>query len=213
MPEDDLNEALRSATRRALDEGRGSRRVVPLLQRLASCSAPGSDDHELAHHSLAEFTVNHQPWVALGHLKAIGGSVSMDPSVHALSGLAHARLGNLENAVRAFRRALELDPLNVSYQHNLGHILHRGLNRPLDAERYLRFAMEHSAFGPIYREIALSFVECCLDLRAFERGREALASLEVNVGKHRSITALRSRITRAEKGSSPRKTKSNKTAE
>jgi tetratricopeptide (TPR) repeat protein len=99
-----------------------------------------------------------------------------DDGAHALAGLAHALLGNYHSAVAAYRRAIAIAPRNPWYQHNLGHLLDVGLDRPKVALRHLEAA--HRAAGPDDGEISASLAHCLARLGEMSA---ALGHIEVAI--------------------------------
>lgn len=145
--------------------------ILPLLERLARAAPEGSDASLFAHRHLAEYLVEQHPWRALVHLRRVlgparppkrsapsGHAADVDDGAHALAGLAHALLGNYHSAAEAYRRAIGIAPRNPWYQHNLGHLLDVGLDRPKVALRHLEAA--HRAAGPDDGEISASLAHC-----------------------------------------------------
>lgn len=185
---------LRGQAERAIASSKSRNTILPLLERLARTAAPGTDAARFAHRHLAEYLVEQNPWRALGHLRhalrAGAASTSSAPSssgapiseasdddaLHALGGLAHALLGNFHSAIAAYRRAVAVVPTNPWYQHNLGHLLDVGIDRPAAALPHLEAA--HRAAGPDDGEISASLAHCLARLR---RLPAALAHADVAV--------------------------------
>lgn len=152
-----------------LDNGLGARDIVPMLRKLAASVTPGSEVWLFATRALAEELLAVDPWRAALTARALLAHGETD-AAHALLGLAHARLGHIRAAVRAFRKALLLNPECASYAHNLGHLLDAGLGRPRDALSYLARA-RRALDDP---EVAASYAHALLRSGDTERARSVL---------------------------------------
>lgn len=137
----------------AIEQGLGPRDLIPMLERLERCAAPGSDAHLFARAQLAEVLVEHSPWRAALLCRSVL-SVAETHRAWGVLGLAHTMLGNYRSAVRAYRRALQLCPDDPSAAHNLGHLLDVVFERPDQALPLL--AAAHRAL-PADAEIAGSY--------------------------------------------------------
>lgn len=167
-PEDGIV-ALRLEAERALRLGRPSDSTAQLLEQLAACARPGSDEAAFAHRALGELLLERSPWRAALHLRRAQGMRPDDDVALALAGLAHALLGHLRMAVASFRRAVERAPQNPWYCHNLGHLLDAGLRRPADGLALLERA---HALEPDEDEICGSLAHCLAALGRIEQARE-----------------------------------------
>jgi hypothetical protein len=180
---------MRGQAERAIASSKSRNTIMPLLERLVRAAEPGSEAARFAHRHLAEYLVEQNPWRALGHLrharrdeaKSSPRDLVMDDgrdddALNALAGLAHALLGNYRSAIGAYRRAVALVPSNPWYQHNLGHLLDVGIDRPELALAHLEAA--HRSAGPDDGEISASLAHCLARLR---RLPAALAHAEVAV--------------------------------
>lgn len=186
-------ERMRTQAERAMASSKSRNTVLPLLERLARAAPEGSETSTFAHRHLAEYLVEQHPWRALLHLRKVLGLASVggskgttrperhapavdDDGAHALAGLAHALLGNYHAAVASYRRAVTAAPRNPWYQHNLGHLLDVGLDRPTLALRHLETA--HRAAGPDDGEISASLAHCLARLGQLDA---ALGHVEVAI--------------------------------
>ncbi|MFK7988260.1 MAG: hypothetical protein AB8I08_19725 [Sandaracinaceae bacterium] len=151
-------EALRRRAERALDEGRSRKVVEPLLERLLRTAPAGDPASLFAHRHLAELRLEVDPWSAALHLKKVVAANPDDDVAHSLMALAHALLGNYRSAVRSYRHALRVSPVNPWYHHNLGHLLDVALDTPRDALPHLEQALAHAR--PPEHEITASAAHC-----------------------------------------------------
>jgi hypothetical protein len=156
---------MRQQAERAIASSKSRNTILPLLERLVRAAPSGSEANRFAHRQLAELQVEQHPWRALGHLKqflqaerAQSGGECDDDGAYALFGLAHALLGNYRSAIDAYGRAVALAPRNPWYQHNLGHLLDVGIDRPKLALPHLEMA--HRTAGPDDGEISASLAHC-----------------------------------------------------
>ncbi len=129
-------------------------RTLGLLARLARAASPGSDAWVFAHRYLAELGVEREPWRASLFARRVLALDAGDDGAWAVLGLAQSLLGNHRYAVRAYRRALALAPLNPWYAHNLGHLIDVALDRPQEALQLLSRATQAQPGEP---EIAASY--------------------------------------------------------
>ena len=168
---------MRQQAERAIASSKSRNTILPLLERLVRAAPSGSEANRFAHRQLAEFLVEQHPWRALLHLKQfLAGAASDDDSAFALFGLGHALLGNYRSAVDAYGRAVAISPRNPWYQHNLGHLLDVGLDRPELALPHLEMA--HRTAGPDDGEISASLAHCMARVGNLEA---ALAHADVAV--------------------------------
>jgi len=181
-------EALRTRAERALTEdGREPRREA--LEALLNSAPEGGDNAIFAHRHLGELLLEENAWRAALHLRHVVRAQPGNDVGHALLGLCHALLGNYQACIASFRRALALSPSNAFYEHNLGHILDLGLDRPEQAEPYLRRACEHSTN---HHEIVASHAHCLARLGRFREARQATATastLRPDHAGHRALIA------------------------
>ncbi len=179
-------EALRLRAERALEAGGEERRREALAELLAS-APEGGDDAIFAHRHLGELLLETDAWRAALHLRHVVQAAPRDDVGHALLGLCHALLGNYRASVGSFRRALRLAPKNAFYEHNLGHILDLGLDRPAEAEPHLRSGRQSS---PEHHEIVASHAHCLARLGRFDEARGAISqaiSLRPGHAGHRAL--------------------------
>lgn len=146
--------------------GRSAWRDVETMIR-SRCSADAVADAIVA-------LVDVSPWwAALAARKAIrrlGGHGEL----HAALGLALGCHGEYEAAVRAYQRALALDPGEPRYAHNLGHILDVGLGRSEDA---LPFLESSARQRPDDVEIVASYALCLARLGRTDAAERVLTLL------------------------------------
>ena len=140
-----------------LVEGQRDRKLVALLELIATEAEDCSEPAMFAHRQLAELCLEESPWRAALHLRRLVQANVEDDGVFALLGLCHALMGNFRSAVTAYRRALQLSPHNPWYHHNLGHLLDVGLGRPERALHHLREACREE---PGEDEVAASLAHC-----------------------------------------------------
>ncbi len=150
---------MRQQAERAIASSKSRNTILPLLERLVRAAPAGSEAHQFAHRQLGEYLVEQHPWRALVHLRAfLRGGDESDDGAYALFGLAHALLGNYRSAIDAYGRAVAIAPRNPWYQHNLGHLLDVGIDRPQLALPHLEMA--HRTAGPDDGEISASLAHC-----------------------------------------------------
>jgi len=180
-------EALRLRAERALGGDDEDLRHDALTELLASAPEDG-DDAIFAHRHLGELLLESNAWRAALHLRHVVHAEPQDDAGHALLGLCHALLGNYRTCVSCFRRALKLAPKNAFYEHNLGHILDLGLDRPEEAEPHLRSGRENS---PEHHEIVASHAHCLARLGRFDEALSAITiaiSLRPDHAGHRALS-------------------------
>ncbi|HMR06989.1 MAG TPA: tetratricopeptide repeat protein [Polyangiaceae bacterium] len=153
-----------------LAHGFGPREMIPMLERLLHKAAAGTPDWRFAAQQLAEQHLASAPWKAALHARALLAHGESDPA-WAVLGLAHAKMGHVRAAARAFRRALSLAPGCGSYAHNLGHMLDVGLGRPQDALPHLARA---AACMPDEPEVIASYAHALLRTGQAERAEGVL---------------------------------------
>ena len=131
---------LRACVEHALEQGRRSEELLPILERLVRV-APEDSEHQLfARRRLAEMYLEHHPWRAALHARRLIKSGAVDDGAYALMALAQTLLGNFNAAITAYRRALDMAPYNPWYHHNLGHLLDVCLGDRATALEHLRLA-------------------------------------------------------------------------
>lgn len=161
--------------------------VIQACEQLLAAAPPESDEAVFARRHLAESMLERAPWQAALHLRHVVRLRPGDDVGHALLGLCHALLGNYQACVNSFRRALAIEPGNAYYEHNLGHILDLGLDRPEEAQEFLAAARTHAAS---HHEILASHAHCLARLGRLGEAREAVVQalkLEPDHGGHRSL--------------------------
>lgn len=127
----------------AIKFGRSSKALEISLDELLSVAPDGSAECMFAHRHLASLRLERDPWRAALHLRKLLAVFPQDHALHAMNALAQAQLSNFQAAVNAYKKAIDLDPLNPWYQHNLGHILDVALGKSEEALKYLSFAAIH----------------------------------------------------------------------
>jgi Flp pilus assembly protein TadD len=148
-----------------------ARDLVPMLENLLKAAPAGSEAAHFAKLQLAELTVMNTPWRAARLARDVLAGGERDRAWAVLA-LALTLLGHYRGAARAYRKALALSPDCAVYEHNLGHLLDLGLNRPKDAVRYL--ARAHRGL-PDEPEIASSYAHALLRLGQPAEARRLLA--------------------------------------
>src|SRR6185436_18144114 len=148
-----------------------ARDLVPMLENLVKAAPSGSEPAHFAKLQLAELTVMNSPWRAARFARDVLAGGEGDRAWAVLA-LAYTLLGHYRIAARAYRRALALAPDCAVYEHNLGHLLDIGLNRPKDAVRYLARAHKNLPEEP---EIASSYAHALLRLGQEAQARKLLA--------------------------------------
>src|SRR5689334_23285452 len=180
---------LRRQAETALRREKSRWEIEPLLERLATQAAEGTEHWAFAHRQLAELRLEQHPWQAALHLRKVVVHQPDDDVVHALMGLCQALLGNFHAAVASYRRALAIAPRNPWYHHNLGHLLDVALAQPDQALLHLRSA---NRMEPLEHEITASLAHClaCLDLHeeARQLADEAVRAAPKNKD-HRALLA------------------------
>ncbi|MBN8614077.1 MAG: hypothetical protein J0L92_25995 [Deltaproteobacteria bacterium] len=181
---------LREQAEHAIATAQSRKVVEPLLERLVSLAAPGSDAALLAHRYLAEYRLEDHPWRALLHLKHVLSAHPEDDVAHAMCGLAHAMSGNYRSAVTSYRAAAQAAAENPWYHHNLGHLLDVALDRPATALPHLRIAFE--LLGQDEPEVSASLIHCLSRMgpAMHERALSVLASARRRHPKHVSLHDL-----------------------
>jgi tetratricopeptide (TPR) repeat protein len=137
----------------AIGQGLGPKDLLPMLEKLVVEAKPGTAPALCARRHLSALVVEQNPWRAARLAREITVLVD-DERAWAVLGLAHTLLGNYRSAMKAYRRALAIDPSCPSCQHNLGHLLDVVCGRPVDALRYLEAA--HRAW-PREAEVSASY--------------------------------------------------------
>ena len=188
---------LRRNIERALRRDDAPGDIVPMLERLQRVALEGSDEHSYADRRLAELLLETHPWRAAVHVRRLVEREPDDDAVWALTGLAHALLGNHRYACVAYRRALARSPGNPWYSHNLGHLLDVALDRPLDAVKHLERA--HKAV-PDEPAIACSLVHALWRAGELVRARAVLRPLLRRESGDPDVIALATELDRAESG-------------
>lgn len=131
---------LERVVRKAIEQRFESRDLLPLVERLAHLSAPGSPAWALAHCKLAELLLETNPWRAASLARVVARCLPQDDVSRGLLGLALTVLGHYRSAAAAYQEALELVPENPWYAHNLGHLLDVMLEQPQSALYWLQRA-------------------------------------------------------------------------
>lgn len=128
------------------------RELAAMLRRLVAAAPEGSEERRFARVELASMLLESDPWLA-ARMASDALRCREDERTWSVLGIAHTLLGHYRSALRAHRRALELNPGSPEHEHNLGHLLDVAFNRPLSAVPHLRRAL-HAA--PDEPEIASS---------------------------------------------------------
>jgi tetratricopeptide (TPR) repeat protein len=124
-----------------------------MLEKLVAQAKPGTAPALYARQHLSALVVAQSPWRAARLAREVLAFVD-DDRAWAVLGLAQTLLGNYRSAMKAYRRALAVDPSCPTCQHNLGHLLDVVCERPADALRYLKAA--HRAW-PREAEVTTSY--------------------------------------------------------
>jgi cytochrome c-type biogenesis protein CcmH/NrfG len=98
-------------------------RVHQLLEQLAAAAPEGSEAWVYAHRELAALVRPKDPWRASVCARRALAHAPTDAMAWGVLALCQTALGNHAFALRAYRKALALDPDNPWYAHNLGHFL------------------------------------------------------------------------------------------
>ena len=186
---------LRRNIERALRRNDAPGDIVPMLERLQRVALEGSDERSYADRRLAELLLETHPWRAAVHVRRLIEREPDDDAVWALSGLAHALLGNHRYACVAYRRALARSPGNPWYSHNLGHLLDVALDRPADAIKHLERAYKGVPDEPA---IACSLVHALWRAGELGRARAVLRPLMRRESSDPDVIALAIELDRAE---------------
>jgi len=163
-------ESLLSDVAWALERGLPERDLTAMLESLLRSAPRGSSACLFAELRLAERKLQSQPFRAAVLARSVASQTN-DHEAWGLLGLALTRLGEHRAAVRAFRRALAVNPDDPAHAHNLGHVLDVALDRPRQALRYL--ARSHRA-EPEVGEIAASYAHALARVGARARALELL---------------------------------------
>lgn len=134
------------------------RELAAMLKRLVAAAPEGSAERRFARLELAEMLVEKDAWLAA----RLASEVLRDGAearAYAVLGIAHSLLGHYRAARSAYSKALELEPGAPAHEHNLGHLLDVGFDRPLSALPHLQRA--HAAL-PDEPEIASSLAHALL---------------------------------------------------
>lgn len=147
------------------------RELKAALERLYKAAIKESDYHFYAVCSLSAFIVKEYPFRAL-RLCQEGLAYAASAELECTAGIAHLLLDHDNSAESAFRRALDLEPENISCLHNLGHLLDLVRGKPVKAVGYLSKALELAPYEP---ELMSSLAHTVLQLGEEERARELLS--------------------------------------
>lgn len=123
----------------ALREGLPPHELLPMAEKLYRSAPQGSTERRFAHLKLAELLVSSEPFRAARLAHEVAREHN-DPAAWAVLGVALTVLGHYRAAMNAHQRSLSFAPNHPAYNHNLGHLLDVGLNRPRDSLLYLRRA-------------------------------------------------------------------------
>ena len=164
-------ERLQSDLEWAMGQGLGPRDLLPMLERLVAQAKPGTAPALYARQHLSALLVAQSPWRAARLAREVL-AFAEDERAWAVLGLAQTLLGNYRSAMKAYRRALALDPSCPVCQHNLGHLLDVVCERPADALRYLGAA--HRAW-PREREVTASYAHALARAGRVAEARQLLA--------------------------------------
>jgi predicted Zn-dependent protease len=142
-----------------------------MLEKLVAEAKPGTAPAVYARQHLSALLVAQSPWRAARLAREVLGVVE-DERAWAVLGLAQTLLGNYRSAMKAYRRALALDPSCPVCQHNLGHLLDVVCERPSDALRYL--AAAHRTW-PREAEVTASYAHALARAGYLQQARGLLA--------------------------------------
>jgi tetratricopeptide (TPR) repeat protein len=163
-------ERLQSDVEWAMGQGLGPRDLLPMLEKLVAQAEPGTRPALYARQHLSALVVADSPWRAARLAREVLSFVD-DERAWAVLGLAQTLLGNYRSAMKAYRRALALDPVCPACLHNLGHLLDVVYDRPDDALRYLRAA--HRAW-PREAEVSASYAHALARSGRLDEARRLL---------------------------------------
>ncbi len=154
----------------ALSHGAESRDLVPMLEQLLKVSPEPGEIRRFAERHLAEQLLLKAPFrsARLARGLAQGGD---DPEAWSLYGMALARVGCFQEALKAYRQAWRFAPHHPGHSHNLGHLLDVAMDRPSDGLEYLEAAY---AAEPNVPDLASSLAHA---LARTGQGARALALL------------------------------------
>jgi predicted Zn-dependent protease len=142
-----------------------------MLEKLMARAKPGTAPALYARQHLSALLVAQSPWRAARLAREVLACAE-DQRAWAVLGLAQTLLGNYRSAMKAYRRALALDPSCPVCQHNLGHLLDVVCERPADALRYLGAA--HRAW-PREAEVTTSYAHALARAGSVTEARQLLA--------------------------------------
>jgi len=171
----------------ALEHDLPDRDLTAMLESLRRSAPRGSSACLFAELRLAERKLQSQPFRAAVFARSVAMQ-SNDHQAWGLLGLALTRLGEHRAAVRAFRRALAVNPRDPAHAHNLGHVLDVAFDRPRQALGYLERA--HRA-EPEVGEIAASYAHALARVGARARALELLIERAGQSGPEAEATLAR----------------------
>jgi Tfp pilus assembly protein PilF len=133
----------------ALREGLPPRELLPMVEHLCRLAPEGSPESHFGRLKLAELVMESTPFRAARLARCVAHE-NDDPAAWATLGVALTILGHYRAAMTAHERSLAQVPDHAAYNHNLGHLLDVGLDRPYDSLVYLRRAhLEAPTVGAI----------------------------------------------------------------
>jgi Flp pilus assembly protein TadD len=150
-----------------------------MLIELTRVAPEHTEPWAYAHRELARVLAETDPWRASICARRAVHTNARDAEAWALLGLTQSLLDNHEYAVRAYRRALALEPGNPWYAHNLGHLLDVVFDDLEAATPWLERAVRHLALWPGVHprdrsEIVASLAHCLLRQGAVAAARERI---------------------------------------
>ena len=154
----------------AKDAGLSRRELGAALKRLYQAAPKGSDYRYYAICHLSSFLVRDSPFKALS-LCIEGLKEHVSAELECTAGIAHLLLKHDNSAEAAFRRALQIEPNNISCLHNLGHLLDLARDKQEQAIVYLQKAHE---LAPDEPELQSSLAHALLKLGRRDEARALL---------------------------------------
>lgn len=174
-------------------DGRDGPRLRPMLVELARRAPDGSRAWAYACCELAERVMDEEPWYASILARRVTRDCVDNHRGWALLGLASSILGHHRYAAVAYRRALDLQPHNPWYAHNLGHLYDAVLGDPERALPLLQRAhatLDEWACRPLEAPEGLDVA------RAQQEVASSLAHALLHAGDLPSARAVMKRVVR-----------------
>jgi Flp pilus assembly protein TadD len=164
-----------------------------MVEQLCRLAPEGSAESHFGRLKLAELVMEKSPFRAARLARGVAEQ-NDDPAAWATLGVALTILGHYRTARAAYQRSLERAPDHPAYNHNLGHLLDVGMDRPYDGLGYLRRAHVEA---PTVRAIASSYAHA---LGRVGRAQEAIHLLRTVGGftTNQAVAQLKSWGVRAQ---------------